>query len=110
MTRFFIVLTAVLAMAANSQAGDLSSNAVGAETNETEQNSIRLRDLAPPEQLSATPVGHNSHHHHWHFVGCVNSHNECEYHAAEHGYHHHRVKHSHHKCHHDPHLACYGRN
>lgn len=110
MNRFFIMLAAVLATAANAQAHDFSGNAVDRMAHAGGHGALRLLENGVSEPLSATPVGHNSHDHHWHFVGCVTSHSACEHHAADHGYHHHRVKHNHHNCHHEPHLACYGRN
>ncbi len=45
----------------------------------------------------------------WQFVGCVRSADHCSHRAHESGYDNHRVSHDEDNCHHEPHLACYGR-
>lgn len=111
MARLLIVLLAVFSITGNSRAEDFFQRTDRDAIYAGGQKTIRLLDLgSSTHRLSATPVGHNSHHRHWHFVGCVNSHHACEHHVADHGYHHHRVRYDHHRCHHEPHLACFGRN
>ena len=66
---------------------------------------IEGSQLSQPPRLSPIPVQHG----HWHFVGCVRSHDGCRHAAHDRGFHHFRVSRDHHTCHHEPHLACFGR-
>lgn len=97
--------TALFALSVGVQ----SATAGATQVAEDKSPAISVTFLLPTDQKPNLDNNVILAHDSWNFVHCVASSHDCEHHAHNEGYHHHRVVRDHHTCEDEPHLACYGR-
>jgi hypothetical protein len=104
----FYVLAFTVFGAFMAQAGEMQVQGKAQSAAMSKVASLSIGIITEPKSL-VTPIAHRRRSH-WHFAGCVRSHNQCHHRARDRGYHHASVRRNHSRCHHEPHLACYIRN